>query len=205
MKEKRLEMSTSARRPASNMNDLVEAIGSSAIVSRDQAAHALGVVRDGVITGEGPTTKGRVHFSRSLDIQDAEWCARILRAEAVDAHPVSRDEVSALFQIDEAAAERSDDGQFDDLFAKAVAHYAASASGLKVPARSIALSPDTAIESWAPARASGVNTEVLEWISSQMRRQRRTNKTLMALAATVFGITAAPLTQSLPGLLDLGM
>ncbi|MHC2389465.1 hypothetical protein ACVMFA_010078 [Bradyrhizobium liaoningense] len=34
---------------------------------RDTAAHALSIVRDGVITGEGPTTKGRVHFSRSLD------------------------------------------------------------------------------------------------------------------------------------------
>lgn len=198
-------MSSSARRPISNMIDLVEAIGSSAIVSRDQAAHALGVVRDGVITGEGPTTRGRVHFSRTLDVHDAEWCSRILKADAVDAHPVSRDEVAALFQIDEAAAERSDDGLFDDLFAKAVAHYAASASGLKVPVRSIALSPDTPIESWAPAKASGVNTEVLEWISSQMRRQRRINKTLTALAATMLGVTAAPLTQSLPGLLDFGM
>ena len=33
---------------------------------RNTAAHALTVVRDGVITGEGPTTKGRIHFSRAL-------------------------------------------------------------------------------------------------------------------------------------------
>ncbi|MGD5652426.1 hypothetical protein QUT03_22695, partial [Xanthomonas citri pv. citri] len=45
---------------------------------RDTAAHALSVVRDGVITGEGPTTKGRVHFSRSLDADDTAWCTRIL-------------------------------------------------------------------------------------------------------------------------------
>jgi hypothetical protein len=32
-------------------------------------------VRDGVITGEGPTTRGRIHFSRALDAQDAAWCA----------------------------------------------------------------------------------------------------------------------------------
>lgn len=29
---------------------------------RKTAAHALTIVRDGVITGEGPTTKGRIHF-----------------------------------------------------------------------------------------------------------------------------------------------
>ena len=40
---------------------------------RDTAARALTIVRDGVITGEGPTTKGRVHFSRSLDADDAAW------------------------------------------------------------------------------------------------------------------------------------
>ena len=37
---------------------------------RTTAAQALAVVRDGVITGEGPTTKGRVHFSRALDADD---------------------------------------------------------------------------------------------------------------------------------------
>src|ERR1700755_2977071 len=42
---------------------------------------------------------------------------------------VSREEAMALFQIDEAAAERSDNGRFDDLFAKAILHHAASASG----------------------------------------------------------------------------
>ena len=48
---------------------------------RNTAAHALTIVRDGVITGEGPTTKGRIHFSRALDADDAAWCARILTAD----------------------------------------------------------------------------------------------------------------------------
>ena len=137
------------------------------------------VVRDGVITGEGPTTKGRVHFSRALDADDAAWCARILTATAVEHQPVSRAEAEALFEINDAAAERSDDGRFDDLLAKAVVHHAASASGLPVPPRTVALSPDTAIESWAPTQAVGVDTEVLEWIASQMRGKRRSNRTLM--------------------------
>src|SRR5258707_936069 len=31
---------------------------------RKTAAHALSIVRDGVITGEGPTTTGRIHGKR---------------------------------------------------------------------------------------------------------------------------------------------
>jgi hypothetical protein len=172
----------------------------SRISCRDTAALALNIVRDGVITGEGPTTKGRVHFSRALDADDAAWCARILTATAVDDQPVSRAEAEALFEINEAAAERSDDGRFDDLLAKAVVHHAASASGLPVPPRTVALSPETAIESWAPVRNANVDGEVLEWIASQMRGNRRRNRTLMALVATIVGAFA-----QLPNVFDIGM
>ena len=168
------------------------------------AAHALTIVRDGVITGEGPTTRGRVHFSRALDADDAAWCARILTASAVDHEPVSRAEAEALFEINDAATERSDDGRFDDLLAKAVAHHAASVSGLPVPPRTVALSPDTDIESWAPTHAAGVKTEVLEWIASQMRGKRRSNRTLMAMVATLAGVAALPLAH-IPYVFDIGM
>jgi hypothetical protein len=171
---------------------------------RNTAAQALTIVRDGVITGEGPTTKGRIHFSRALDADDAAWCARILTAISVEHEPVSRAEAEALFEIDEAAAERSDDGRFDDLLAKAVVHHAASASGLPVPPRTVALSPDTAIESWAPTRAINVDIEVLEWIASQMRGKRRNNRILMTLIATIVGAAALPLAQ-LPNVFDIGM
>jgi hypothetical protein len=174
------------------------------ISCRNTAALALTVVRDGVITGEGPTTRGRVHFSRALDADDAAWCARILTASAVDHEPVSRAEAEALFEINDAAAERSDDGRFDDLLAKAVVHHAASASGLPVPPRTVALSPQTAIESWAPTRAVGVDTEVLEWLSSQMRGKRRSNRTLMSLVATIVGAATLPLAQ-LPNVFDIGI
>jgi hypothetical protein len=180
------------------------ALEPSRISCRDTAAHALTIVRDGVITGEGPTTRGRVHFSRELDAFDAAWCARILTATAVDHQPVSRAEAEALFEINDAAAERSDEGRFDDLLAKAVVHHAASASGLPVPPRTVALSPETAIESWAPAKAAGVDIEVLEWIASQMRGKRRGNHTLMALVATIIGAAALPLAQ-LPNVFDIGM
>ena len=173
------------------------------ISCRNTAALALTVVRDGVITGEGPTTRGRVHFSRALDAHDAAWCARILTATAVEYQPVSRAEAEALFEINNAAAERSDDGRFDDLLAKAVVHHAASESGLPVPPRTVALSPDTAIESWAPGHGA-VDIEVLEWLASQMRGKPRSNRTLMTLVATIVGVAALPLAH-LPNVLDIGM
>jgi hypothetical protein len=111
----------------------------------------------------------------------------------------------AGFEINDAAAERSDDGIFDDLLAKAVVHHAASASGLPVPPRTVALAPETAIESWAPTKAVGVNIEVLEWLAGQMRGKRRSNRTLMTLVATIVGAaTTLPLTQ-LPNVFDIGM
>ena len=179
------------------------ALEPSRISCRETAARALTIVRDGVITGEGPTTRGRVHFSRELDAFDVAWCERILMASAVAHQPISRAEAEALFEIDEAATERNDSGRFDDLMAKAVVHHAASVSGLPVPPRTVALAPETAIESWAPANATNVDIEVLNWIANQMRGSRRRNRTLAALIATLVG-AAMPLAQ-LPNVFDIGM
>jgi hypothetical protein len=190
--------------PLVNLAEPIGALEPSKISCRNSAAQALNVVRDGVITGEGPTARGRVHFSRELDAADAAWCARILTATAVENQPVSRAEAEALFEIDDAAAERSDNGRFDDLLAKAVVHHAASASGLPVPPRTVALSPETAIESWGPTRSVSVDTEVLQWIASQMRGKRCSNRTLMRLVATIVGAAALPLVQ-LPNVFDIGM
>ncbi|MGO4717123.1 hypothetical protein [Bradyrhizobium sp. 2TAF24] len=192
--------------PAGTLTDLIRTIETSPIVDRSAAAQALSVVRDGVLTGEGPTAAGRVHFSRSLDSGDYGWCNRILTSAALDQQPVSRAEAEMLFEINDAATERLDDGRFDDLFAKAIVHHAAAASGLPVPARTVALSPQTAIETWAPTTAIGVNIEVLEWIAAQMRGKRRNNRKLLTLVAGLIGAaTTLPLAQSLPGLLDFSM
>jgi len=199
-KLKRVPMSA----PKLKVAEPIGAFEPSKISCRNTAALALAIVRDGVITGEGPTTKGRIHFSRALDADDAAWCARILTATAVEHQPVSRAEAEALFEINDAAAERSDEGRFDDLLAKAVVHHAASVSGLPVPPRTVALSPETAIESWAPTKAVGVDGEVLQWIAEQMRGKRRSNRTLMRLVATIVGATALPLVQ-LPNVFDIGM
>jgi hypothetical protein len=198
-------MSAASVDPTTTLSDLIRKIETSDIADREAAAQALAFVRDGVITGEGPTTTGRVHFSRALDTDDTNWCARILTAAAVADHPVSRAEAEALFEINEAASERSDEGRFDDLFAKAIVHHAASASGLPVPPRAVALSPETSIESWAPTTAVGVNTEVLEWIASQMRGKRRASRTLTRLVATLIGAATLPLASTLPSVFDIGL
>jgi hypothetical protein len=189
--------------PLAATAEATAALEPSKISCCDTAARALTIVRDGVITGEGPTTKGRVHFSRELDAFDVAWCERILTASAVADQPVSREEAEALFEIDVAATERNDSGRFDDLIAKAVVHHAASVSGLPVPPRTVALAPETAIESWAPAQSANVDIEVLNWIASQMRGNRRRNRTLAALVATLVGV-AMPLAQ-LPNVFDIGM
>jgi hypothetical protein len=107
--------------------------------------------------------------------------------------PVSRAEADVRFEISAAVSERSDNGQFDDLFAKAIVHHAASASGLPVPSRSIALSPDTAIESWAPTHATCLDIEVQEWVASQTRSKFRGDATVMKLFAAIIGIGATTL------------
>jgi hypothetical protein len=83
-------------------------------------------------------------------------------------------------------------------------HHAASESGLPVPPRTVALSPDTSIESWAPTQSAGVDSEVLAWIAAQMRGKRRSNRTLMRLVAAIIGVAALPLVQ-LPQVFDIGM
>jgi hypothetical protein len=185
--------------------ELMRIIDQSPIAHGDLAARALSVVRDGVLTGEGPTADGRAHFSRTIDTDDAKWCDRILKAAALDDQPVSRAEAEILFAIDDAGADRTDDGHFDELFARAIVHHAASASGLPVPKRGVALSSETPIESWAPTKAVGVDTEVLEWIISQVKGKRRRNSTLMSAITTVLvGAATLPLIQALGVLSDLG-
>jgi hypothetical protein len=186
--------------------ELMRIIDQSPIAHGDLAARALSVVRDGVLTGEGPTADGRTHFSRTIDTVDATWCGRILKAAALDDQPVSRAEAEVLFAIDDAGADRTDGGRFDDLFARAIVHHAASASGLPVPKRAVALSSDTPIESWAPTKAVGVDSEVLEWIVSQVKGKRRRNATLMSAIMTVLvGTATLPLIQALSVLTDLGL
>jgi hypothetical protein len=184
----------------SDFHALVAAIEGSQILASDLAVAVLAQIRDGVITGEGPTTRGRVHFSRSLDTQDAALCARVLAAAGGQAGaPVTRAEADMLFDIDAAAAERADGGRFDDLLTKAVAHHVLASAGQLVPPRPLALSASMAITEWA-APQTNVDVEILEWIVAHARRKRRSTA-LMGLVTLLVG--AAPLALSIASLVDL--
>jgi hypothetical protein len=88
-----------------------------------RSALALALVCRGIITGEGPTVAGRIHFSRSVDAEDTALCARILILAGRVGDPVSRAEADALFDINAAASDRRDGGHFEDLLDKAIVHH----------------------------------------------------------------------------------
>ena len=189
----------------SDFHALVAAIERSPILASDLSAAALAQVRDGVITGEGPTTQGRVHFSRSLDAHDAALCARILvAAGGADGAPVSRVEAEILLDIDAAATERADGGRFEDLVAKAVTHHVLAASGRPVPPRAQALSPSMALADWAAPQAD-IDTEILEWIAAHARRKRRGTALMSIVAALAGAAVAASLALSIASLIDLAV
>ena len=172
---------------------LVTAIEAARIAVPELSVAALRGVLNGIITGEGPTTAGRVHFSRTLDPGDAALCARILEgAGGTAGMPVTRREAEVLFQIDAAAAERTDGGGFTELFVKAIAHCALSQAGHRVPPRQLALARHTPLSSWT-SRSTGITREVLAWIAAQVHAGRRTPATLAELSRFLSRIGAAPL------------
>ncbi len=184
---------------------LIAAIERSKIEVAELSAAALRDVLKGVITGEGPTTAGRMHFSRTLDPGDASLCARILTAAGGEAGaPVTRLEADVLFDIDAAAAERTDNGRFDDLLVKSVAHFALAEAGHSVPPRQVALDPATALASWVN-HSTDIDGEILTWIVSQVRNKKRLKSTLMGISAflTSVGATLSIAAPSITAVMDL--
>jgi hypothetical protein len=178
--------------PDRSFRSLMSAIEQSKIEVVDLSVSALSGVLKGVITGEGPTTDGRVHFSRMLDPNDALLCERILMAAGGErGTPVKRVEANVLFDIDAAAAERTDDGRFGNLLVKSVAHCVLAEAGQRVPPRQVALAPATELSSWANRSAdTDIDTEILVWIASHVRNKKRLKSTLMGISAFLTGIGA---------------
>jgi hypothetical protein len=103
-----------------SLDDIIARVAASGSRAPQLSVSALVQICRGIITGERPTTAGRVHFSRVIDAEDASLCERILIIAGGAGLPVSRAEADLLFVIDAVASERQDDGRFDDLLAKAV-------------------------------------------------------------------------------------
>src|SRR6266481_1246432 len=200
---KSLDLSQSPIDQDRSFQSLMGAIEHSKTEVPELSAAALGDVLKGVITGEGPTTAGRMHFSRALDPDDASLCARILRAAGGEAGaPVTRLEANMLFDIDAAAAERTDEGRFDDLLVKSVAHFALAEAGHAVPPRQVALDPATELSSWAN-RSTDIDSEILAWIASQVGKKKRLKSTLMGFSAFLTGI-GATLSVAAPSITAMG-
>jgi hypothetical protein len=178
--------------PDTSFHSLIATIERSKIEVVDLSAAALSGVLKGVITGEGPTTDGRVHFSRVLDPSDALLCERILMAAGGErGAPVTRTEANVLFDIDAAAAERTDEGRFNNLLVKSVAHCVLAETGEKVPPRQVALAPATELSSWANRSAdTDIDSEILIWIASHVQNKKRLKSTLMGISAFLTGIGA---------------
>ena len=200
-----LDLSPLATDQDHSFHSLVAAIEHSKIEVAELSAAALRDVLKGVITGEGPTIACRAHFSRALDPHDASLCARILRAAGGEAGaPVTRLEADVLFDIDAAAAERTDEGRFDDLLVKSVAHFALAEAGHAVPPRQVALDPATRLSSWANS-STDIDGEILAWIASQVTNRRRLKSTLIGFSAflTSVGATLSVAAPSITAMADL--
>jgi hypothetical protein len=150
-----------------------------------RSAAALAQVCRGIITGEGPTVAGRIHFSRSIDADDAALCARILILAGRVGDPVSRAEADALFDINAAASDRRDGGRFEDLFVKAILHHVVAASGYDVPNRDIALTSATEPDTWASEIEIG--GEIRYWLERRVREMSR-GTAARAITKTISGL-----------------
>ena len=166
---------------AADFAGLVAEIERSPVVQPTLAAAALSAVRRGVITGEGPTATGRIHFSRCIDDTDTATVNRILLAG--DRQPVTRAEADALFDINDAAFERTDGGAFADLFVKAIAHHVLASAGHAVPSRATAIAATTELADWAVAEVDVA--DVSAWLMARLRRCGHRDAKLTALAALV--------------------
>jgi CheY-like chemotaxis protein len=168
-----------------------------------RAARALAEVWRGLVTGEGPYVRGRVHFSRTLDAEDAALCEHILiAAEREVRTPVSRGEAEILIEIYETGLERRDGGRFDDLFIKAIAHHVVAARGGCVPARSVALAPETPLRSWTSlADLETVAERIAAWTAGH--RSAKLTLPLVFRRTGDMGVDAGPSTASVGRIVDL--
>jgi hypothetical protein len=150
-----------------------------------RSAAALAQVCRGVITGEGPTTCGRLHFSRTIDRQDTALCARLLVIAGCYGDAVSRAEADTLLDIHAVASDRLDGGLFDDLLTKAVVHHVMSASGFDVPRRVHALDSATPLARWASRIRMDAQTST--WLRARLAESHHASPAANAIMEALAG------------------
>jgi hypothetical protein len=179
-----------------NVTELLAEISTAQSDITSRSAAALAQVCREVITGEGPTVAGRVHFSRTLDADDVALCARILILAGRNGDPVSRAEADALFDIHAVSGERCDGGRFDDLLVKAVMHHVMSSCGRNVPYRELALAPATPMEKWISSLAP--DADVRAWLDTRLSELSPPSDAARAIAEAVSGTVPPDFLKEVP-------
>ncbi len=99
-------------------------------------AFALRQVLAAIITGEGPLSSGRIHFSRVVDAHDVALLRRVLTAGGGgEGRAVSRQEADVLFDIHDATCGAANDPAFETLFVRAIVQHVRAASRLHAGSR----------------------------------------------------------------------
>ncbi|MGE3245521.1 MAG: hypothetical protein AB7F96_00630 [Beijerinckiaceae bacterium] len=103
-------------------------------------AFALSKVKEGVLTGSGPTRKGMALKPGSIGAAEVDLLRRILYAFGGSGNiAITREEAEVLFDINDATLNGDNDPAWQDLFVRAVANHLMSLSGYSVPSRTSAL------------------------------------------------------------------
>lgn len=164
-------------------------------------AFALRQLLGAIITGEGPLSAGRVHFSRVVDSHDVALLRRVLMAGGGgEGRAVSRQEADTLFDIHDATCGAANDPAFEPLFVRAIVQHVRAASGLHAGSRASLSMPsaDTrngahmaldllALAGYRPDLDGLVETVVLTdeaatWLTDRLTREGRVSPACAALA-----------------------
>lgn len=183
-------------------------------------AFALRQILAAIITGEGPLSVGRIHYSRVVDAHDVALLRRVLTAGGGgEGRPVSREEADVLFDIHDATCDAANDPAFEPLFVRAVVQHVRAASGLRAGSRASLSAPslDTrngahmaldmlALAGYRPDLDSLVEkvalaSEAAQWLIGRLSREGRVSPAGAALARLLADSSGA-MPASLRALVD---
>lgn len=183
-------------------------------------AFALRQVFAAIITGEGPLSTGRIHFTRVVDGHDVALLRRVLMAGGGgEGRAVSRQEADALFDIHDATCGAANDPAFEPLFVRAIVQHVRASSGLHAGSRaSLSMtSADTrngahmALDMLALAgyrrdldslvEAFALTDDTASWLTGRLMREGKASPACAALAQ-LLADRAGALPASLRTLVD---